>query len=388
MQTLSESVRKATTFLLGAFFWLHALLFLNFQTPFISKSAQFLQLTISEVVLFTLLVIFSFLTASGFWRTLLSLLYIYAFPFVVLVYGFYWCFLLLRAVHRWLRSQTNLQPDNATVETKALTLVPEPTASVENRVETRKRAEELLQFLVRPFQRFTFLWCALLLVTTHRALLWLCLIVVLLHLARKVFVLLKILFFLDPWLRKIGKALLTPLEQILAGLDAVTPETMPTKELKNLWSQFGVWQKIIDFLKDRYLVSRWAWVLGILFMASIYTYIAVLFSFGYYGIARVNGVSYSWPEALVTSTFILIFVKELPKILAIKVLAGLHWLLVFGISIGTIVNFFRRQVDSIRETATELSDRMDERKTREKYLILEAKFSTTPSDTGPTKKSQ
>src|SRR6266404_2733037 len=386
MQTLSESVRKATTFLLGAFFWLHALLFLNFQTPFISKSAQFLQLTISEVVLSTLLVIFSFLTASGFWRTLLSLLYIYAFPFVVLVYGFYWCFLLLRAVHRWFRSQTNLQLDNATVETKALTLVPEPTASLENRVETKKRAEELLQFLVRPFQRFTFLWCALLLVTTHRVLLWLSLIVVLLHLARKVFVLLKILFFLDPWLRKIGKALLTPLEQILTGLDAVTPETVPTKELKNLWSQFGVWQKIIDFLKDKYLVSRWAWVLGILFMGSIYTYIAVLFSFGYYGIARVNGVSYSWPEALVTSMFILIFVKELPKILAIKVLAGLHWLLVFGINIGTIVNFFRQQVDSIRETATELSDRMDEQKSREKYLVLEAKFSTTPSDTGSTEK--
>src|ERR1700682_5486399 len=113
MATLSEKTRRITTFLLAAFLWLHALFFLNFQSAFVFKCTQFLRLTASEVVLFTLLVIFSFLTGSGFWRTLRSLAYIYVFPFALLFYAFYGCFLILRAIHRWLKTQANSQPQGA-----------------------------------------------------------------------------------------------------------------------------------------------------------------------------------------------------------------------------------------------------------------------------------
>ena len=65
---ISEIVRKATTFLLAVF--------------------QLLRLATSEVVLFLLLFTFSMLAASGFWKTLLSVTYIYFFPFVLLGYVF------------------------------------------------------------------------------------------------------------------------------------------------------------------------------------------------------------------------------------------------------------------------------------------------------------
>jgi len=60
-----------------------------------------------------------------------------------------------------------------------------------------------------------------------------------------------------------------------------------------------------------------------------------------------------------------------------KIIETRALILVFAVSVGTIVNFFLRQVDSIRKVAAELIDRMADQKTREKYLILEAKFSAT-----------
>jgi hypothetical protein len=104
MAAIFERIRGAATFLLAAFIWLHALFFLNVEPTFIAKYAGILRLSSAEAVLVSLLVVFSFLTASGFWRTLLSLLYIYFFPFVLLLYGLFLFFLALRALNRWLRS--------------------------------------------------------------------------------------------------------------------------------------------------------------------------------------------------------------------------------------------------------------------------------------------
>src|ERR1700676_3655199 len=105
MATFSEIVRRATTFLLALFLWFHALFFLNIQSTFVSRFTRVLRLAPSEAVLFSLLVVFSFLAASGFWRTLLSLAYIYFFPFVLIWYVFRLSFLVLRAMNRWFKAQ-------------------------------------------------------------------------------------------------------------------------------------------------------------------------------------------------------------------------------------------------------------------------------------------
>jgi hypothetical protein len=382
MTTFSEGVRKATTFLLALFLWLHALFFLNIQSTLFSKCTRALRLAPSEVVLFALLVIFSFLAASGFWKTLSSLAYIYFFPFVWLGRVLRWSFLMLRAMDRWFRAQAATPQLGAPVVVKqdSSPIATALTASPSSPVGAKKTAAELLRFLLRPFRRFMVLWCILLLFTTHVAVVWLCLIVVLVQLARQIFIILKILLF-SPWvgesLRKIGSALLTPISNALGALTAVTRDATPTDELRNLFNQLNLWRQILEFLRDPYRLSRWAWVLGIVFFASIYTYIAVLFSFAYYGIARVSSVSYSWPDALVTSVFISFFFRDLPKLLAIKLLSGVHVLLVLGVGIGTIVNFLGRKLEAIRKAATEMSDRFADQSIHEKYTILEEKFSTT-----------
>lgn len=379
MATLFENIRKATTFLLALFLWLHAFLFLNVQSALISKCTQLLRLTTSEVVLFSLLAIFSFLTASGFWKTLLSLAYIYFFPFVLLGYAFYACFLILRAINRWFRVQTGETrqiTNTLVVEQKASANAPAlPASSVGQDARAKKGIADLVGFLLNPFRRFMALWCILLLVATHITVVWLCLIVVLANLARKMFLMLRVVLFSDPWLKKIEPTLLAGLNSSIAALTAVTLDTAPTDQLKNLWNQVSVWRKLLEFLKNSYLLSMWAWFLGVVFLVFVYIYVAVFFSFAYYGIARVSGVSYSWPEALVTSLFIPFFISELPKILAVKLLGGIHCALVLTLGVGTFVKFLRRKLNDIRRAAADLSGRFADQTISEKYIILETMFS-------------
>jgi hypothetical protein len=116
----------------------------------------------------------------------------------------------------------------------------------------------------------------------------------------------------------------------------------------------------------------------------MYIYIAILFSFSYYGIARVSGVPYSWPEGLLTSIFIPFFISDLPRIFPIRLLGGIHYTLVLVVGIGTIVNFLHGKMDALRESAAQLSDLFAQRNILEKYLILQEKFSapTIPARPG------
>lgn len=82
--------------------------------------------------------------------------------------------------------------------------------------------------------------------------------------------------------------------------------------------------------------------------------------------------------------FIPFFFPDLPKILAIKLLIGSHWVIVLGVGIGTIVNFLRRRLDDIRTAATDLSDRFADQSVREKYIILEQKFGNAATS-GPAR---
>jgi len=383
MRAMIDGVRRVTTFLLALFLWFHALFLFNFQSELVSKTAQLFRLNVSEVVLFVLLLVFSFVASSGFWKTLWSLIYIYCFPLVLFGYACYLCFLVLRAINRWFKAQAPpTQPAPMQIIGQRAATVAPVQAPTANEQPKGSNAAELSRFILRPFRRFMLLWCVLLLSTSHKSIASICLAVILVHLSRKVFSILKAVLFSEPWLQKIAPALLSGLNTALGGLAAVTQESAPTPELKNLWQQINLWRKILNFFKDRYLMARWAWLLGLIFLGAMYTYIALLFSFVYYGIARVNDVPFSWPEALVSSLFIPFFVSDLPRILAVKFLGGIHCTFVLVVGVGTIVNFLRRKLDAVRRAASELSDRFTTDQTiQEKLIILERKVSAaaTPS---------
>lgn len=384
-----ERVRKSTTFLLAVFLWLHAFFFLPIQPTIVAKIARVLRLAPSEIVLFALLVIFSFLAASGFWRTVGSIAYIYGFPFVVLGYMLWLGFRLIRATNRWLISQA---PSPPIVRPLILTpiqapIVPNPTQTAVVTPDTAETNAGIKRFLFRPFRRFMFLWCILLLATTHQTVVWLCLIIVIAQLARQILIILRLVFSpkIEEVLNRIGPAVVVQINNALVALRNITRDVAPSNELRNLFNQLNLWRTLLDFLRNPYLLSRWMWILVSVFLAAVYVYTSFLFSFAYYGIARVSGVSFSWPQAFVTSIFFPLYFADLPRVLVIKVVGGIHGLLLLGVSIGTIKSFFSRKMDEIRKAATEANNSFAEQTIQEKYTILQELFTASPTAASPQK---
>lgn len=140
---------------------------------------------------------------------------------------------------------------------------------------------------------------------------------------------------------------------------------------------------VTGFLRDEYLLSRWAWVVGIMSFAAIYIYMALLFSFAYFGIAKVSGIAYSWTDALVASLFIPLFATELPKTIPLRLLGGIQFTLAVVIGVGTFFSFLQRRLFMVRTAATVVNDKLTEDAFQEKFKILGTKLAESPTNASP-----
>ena len=378
MNSVITVIRRLTRFLLAFFLWLHALFLWNPHTHILAVLSRYIHLTLSEMTLFVLLFLFSVLCSSGWWNTVKSALYIYFFPFVLLGYFFVLLFLALKGINAWF-SRDQPAEDGPTLT--ELIDVPNPAAPVSQAVIAQpavpataaKKSPSTVSIVTRPFRRFTVLWCALLLFATHRLVLWLSFVVVLWVLALRILTILKLTLFSRSWLEKVGAAIHTRLNDMLSMLASVTPKTEVTKELKDLWQQLGLWERVARFLGNKYLLSRWASLLVGAFYVCIYVYVALLFSFVYFGIARISGLNMPWSEAAVDSIFIPVYVTELPKTFFMRFAGGVQWSLIVILGLGTFWNYFHKRLEAVHASAIEIGGLLTDETVRERYKLLESK---------------
>jgi hypothetical protein len=156
---------------------------------------------------------------------------------------------------------------------------------------------------------------------------------------------------------------------MLGTLRAVNARTQGSEELKKLWQQLGLWRSVAGFLQNKYLVSRWAGLLVTIFFLCVYVYIALLFSFVYFGIGKVSGLNYPWPEAAITSLFIPAYIGELPKPLSMRAVGGLQWTLIVCVGVGTFLNYLHRRIEAVHSGAIVVSERLADKSVRDKLAI-------------------
>jgi hypothetical protein len=372
MTAVLEHIRKGIRFLLAVSLWSHALFFLSVPAGSTTARGEWLHFTGSEVVVFALLLVLSFLTSSGFWRTVGNLAYIYFFPFVLLFYFFYAVGKVLLTVARWFNPKATTEslepkPAGPVVLDAAQTTPPQASSSP-------SRTARFARAVSGPVRKFTLLWCLVLLITTHSTVLWMSLIVVLLHLGRTIVGILKLTLLSGPWFEKIGQAIRQSADGILSKLSLVTDQSPSSDELKNLWNQVKLFETGVRFLENEAVLLKWTWLFCTSLIVALYLYLAFLFSFAYYGVARVSGVSYSWPESFVTSLFIPFLITDLPRVVVLKLLGGIHCALIVTVGTGTVLNYFRTRLAPIRSMVTVVGVRLADQTVRQKYSILESKF--------------
>jgi hypothetical protein len=84
---------------------------------------------------------------------------------------------------------------------------------------------------------------------------------------------------------------------------------------------------------------------------------------------------------LVTSLFIPFFISGFPGPWELKLLGGLHCLLILSVGFGTLASFLRRALSDFHKGAIEVSDLLTQQAINEKYAILEEKFSAGATPT-------
>ncbi len=83
----------------------------------------------------------------------------------------------------------------------------------------------------------------------------------------------------------------------------------------------------------------------------IYIYLGFLFSFVYYGTAKVQSIHLSWPNALVTSLFIPFAFSDLPINVWLKLAAGIHCTVIVAVGAGTLINYLARRAEDLENAA-------------------------------------
>lgn len=264
-----ETTRKIVRFCLAGFLWLHAFFVLDISTNPIKRLSSWFHVTTVETTLFALLLIFSFVASTGFWRGVGNLAYIYFFPFVVFFYSCVGLFYGLRALARL--PQRKITPTSeAAPEIEVKTIIQSSASDSSPPQPISDRVRKCASILLRPFKRFTILWCFLLLFTTHQPILWASLLLVSFHLVRIVIATLRVNLSSGTWLEIVEKVLHKSTDDWIAKLRNVTHDTPPSPELKNVLLGLQFWEKTIDFLQDERLLSRWALLLCAVAFGSIY----------------------------------------------------------------------------------------------------------------------
>jgi hypothetical protein len=189
------------------------------------------------------------------------------------------------------------------------------------------------------------------------------------------FSVIRVTTFSGKWIDKYEQWLTEQVDGLLEKLESITTETSPHPDLKNLLTRVRAFELGVRLVKNPSLFARWTFFFGTIYLATVYVYTAVLFSFVYYGVARVNGHEYSWTELLVTSLFIPFLIGDLPRDTLLKFIGGLHCTLIAGVGLGTIVRLVQKRFEALRSVATVVSVRFTENgDVRRKILLLEQMF--------------
>jgi len=377
MKGLLRQIRRLVRFVLACLLWLNALFIFRVPAPSTHPLATWLHITPVEAVLLVLLAALSLLTRTGYGQLILDLLYIYAFPFILL-------FLLVVAICKGLFRlyrlvvATDEKPDAALPNVVTTSIVPDPPKAISLIESAPKRSEEIWAALINPFRRFTLLWCFLSALATTPVVLKISFVVVSIHVLKTVVTMLRFTVFSQGVIWRFEKYITNHADNVLAKISIVTRESEPTSDLRNLWAAVTALKTGVGLLKNRTLVARWALFLTSIFLGAAYVYISLLFSFVYYGMGRLLHVNpFGWGEALVTSLFIPFAFGDLPHNVWIKLVGGLHCSFVVLVGAGTVFNYIRKRIDSISSTATVLSVRFSDEAIQSKLIILDEKFGKT-----------
>jgi len=303
---LLQLIRRGTRFIAAAVFWLHALAVIGVPAlPLAHWLAQRIGVSETEAWIIIVIALLSILLSYGLSKFAVDAAYVYFFPFI-------FPYILATLGYRSLRSLYRIfgTPESQPATAQVMVVQPASTTNKQTTGAEQNRRTILSGFLhvlwelFRPFRQFVLLWCLLLLLTHNTALIWIALVVILLRLVFVLFKTVMLAILSMNWLSQLEEKIRSRVEDAISKILGVPEDADYPPDLKAvLGGLYGV-RNAISLLRYRRRITQSIIALSLLAFLGMYLYLALLFSFAYFGIAKVELIPYTWAEALVTSIFI------------------------------------------------------------------------------------
>jgi hypothetical protein len=386
-----KRIRSLTRFTVAVILWAHATFLFSIPRNNLTPVFDRLHTSVGEATVLALIGGFSVLASYGWGNVAVDLVYIYFFPFVCL---YYLARLLVRAASALNGFVTPAEPIDPSEPQPYYAQIPTPVLIARRPLSEQSITEvdsvgqidesfwdKVARHALRPFRQLTLLWCLLLLLTTHRWLLTTALVVVSLQLVSLLVGVIALSFTSNGWFSKLTQAIQQETEKLIQRI-ANAKNAGATLEVRNAWASLRYFLLGVQFLQDRRRVAQWTVFLGGVTFFVIYLYLALLFSFEYYGIARLQGVTFDWADPLITSVFIPIAYPDLPHTKLLKLAGGIQWACVFALGASTVVSVFREKLEPLYAVVTTITRRMEEEEVKSTLIVLKDEFREPPVPPG------
>jgi hypothetical protein len=241
--------------------------------------------------------------------------------------------------------------------------------------------DKVVRHALRPFRQFTLLWCLLLLLTTHRWLLGASLLVVSAQLLSLLIGIVALSFTSTSWFSKLSRGFQEMMEKLIVKV-VQAKDFGVTQEVRNAWSALRFYLIGLNFLQDRRRFAQWTVVLAAMTFIVVYLYLALVFSFEYYGIARLEGIRFAWGDSLITALFIPIAYPDLPAARLLKLAGGIQWASVILLGTSTVVNVFREKLQPVYAVVNTITRKMEEDEIKATLTVIKDELARPPAPAG------
>lgn len=387
---MQKRIRSLTRFAIAVIVWAHAIFLFEFPRAALAPLFKQLHTSAGEATVVALIAGFSILASYGWGKVIVDLMYIYFFPFIC----------LYRIARLMVRAATALNRLVAPTEAGEPSEPPPYYAQIPGPIlvaRTPKAAEPVLEVdsvgvddsfwdkvarhTLRPFRQFTLLWGLLLIFTIHRWLLDAALIVVSVQLLAFLVGILALSFTSHGWFSDLSQGFQREMEKHIDKI-AQAKHVGVTQEVRSAWAALRYFLIGATFLQDRRRVAQWTVFFGLIAFSAFYLYLALLFSFEYYGIARWQGSSFEWRDALITSVFFPIYHSDLPHTRLLKLTGGIQWAGLVALGTSTAISVFREKLKPLFVVANTITRKMEEDEVKGTLIVIKDELTQPPPPPG------
>jgi len=366
MNDKKRSIRKVIRETVSVTFWFHALYLTNLHYLSGLRIGSFSTWTYNAALI-AFIVYYSLFSKRGWWSVGFDLGYVYFWPFIVTI-KLIWA--VSKIVYRSIKS-------NTVIQSPALIGI-EPVSSVlADKTDTTKilskktNKSDTISQLFRPLSQFAVLWAILSLTATYRPLIMLAIGITLFGAAKALYQLWDFLSDTSDFIGKVKNGFSFVIGQHISSVKGWEQREI-TEAIKNSANVLKLYESVFQFLvTNRDFLSRWTTGIAVLISVPFYFYISFLFSCVYFGVGRLQGLSWPWHSALIDSLYIPFAFSNLPNNFLIQLIAGLH-----AIAIGLMGwNIFSRhlgnRLEKISTAAAEFQLQLADSSLKAKLVLIE-----------------